>query len=121
MPLSTVRVLIVDDYEPLRYLKSILLRRAGAVACEAKCGQEALQMLQTERLDLALLDFNLPDMSAKELSERMRTDPATSGLPVIYTSASDRPTQLDLDDLFFQEPFDTTELIDAIRRLVWSS
>ena len=61
-------------------------------------------MLQTERLDLALLDFNLPDMSAKELSERMRADPATSGVPVIYTSASDRPSQLDPDDVFFQEP-----------------
>ncbi len=61
MPLSALHVLIVDDYEPLRSLKAIFLRRAGAVVCEAKCGQEALQMLRTERPDLALLDINLPD------------------------------------------------------------
>ena len=76
MPLSTVRVLTVDDYEPLRYLKSILLRRAGAVVCEAKCGEEALQMLRTERPDLALLDINLPDMSAKELSRENARRPS---------------------------------------------
>ena len=118
MPLPTVRVLIVDDYESLRYLKSILLRRAGAVVCEAKCGQEALQMLQTERPDLALLDINLPDMSAKELSEKMRADPATSAVPVIYTSASDRPSQLEPGDVFFQEPLDVSALINAIRESV---
>ena len=118
MPLSTVRILIVDDYQPLRYLKSILLRRAGAVVCEAECGQEALRMLQTERPDVALLDINLPDMLAKELSARMRADPATSGVPVIYTSASDRPSHLEPDDVFFQEPLVIPELIDAIRKLV---
>jgi CheY-like chemotaxis protein len=121
MPLSTVRVLIVDDYEPLRDLKAILLRRAGAVVCEAKCGQEALQMLRTERPNLALLDINLPDMSAKELSKRMRTDPATSAVRVIYTSASERPSQLESDDVFFQEPLVIPELVDAIRKLVRSS
>ena len=121
MPLSTVRVLIVDDYEPLRYLKSILLRRAGAVVCEANCGEEALQMLRTERPDLALLDINLPDMSAKELSERMRADPVTAAVAVIYTSASERPSQLEPDDVFFQEPLVIPELVDAIRQLVRSS
>jgi CheY-like chemotaxis protein len=115
MPLSTVCILVVDDYEPLRFLKMTLLRRVGAVVCEAKCGREALKMLETERLDLALLDFNLPDMSAKELCQKMRENPATSALPVIYTSASDRPTPLDPDDVFFQEPFDLAELVAAIK------
>jgi CheY-like chemotaxis protein len=73
-------------------------------------------MLQTERLDLALLDVNLPDMPAKELSEKMRADPATSAVPVIYTSVSDRPSQLEPDDVFFQEPFDVSALISAIRK-----
>ena len=118
MPLSTVRVLIVDDFESLRHLKSILLRKAGAVVCEAECGQEALRMLQTERPDLALLDVNLPDMSAKELSASMRADPAISAVPVIYTSASERPDQLEPDDVFFQEPLVVPELVDAIRKLV---
>jgi CheY-like chemotaxis protein len=115
MPLSTLCVLVVDDYEPLRYLKATLLRRVGAVVREAKCGREALTMLETEQLDLALLDFNLPDMSAKELCQRMRDNPAIPALPVIYTSASDRPDPLDPDDVFFQEPFDLGDLVAAIK------
>jgi CheY-like chemotaxis protein len=114
MMLSTVRVLVVDDYEPLRFLKATLLRRAGAIVQEANCGQEALKMLETERPDLALLDFNLPDMSAKELGRRMRENPATSALPVIFTSASDRPPLLGPGEVFFQEPFDLKELVAAI-------
>jgi CheY-like chemotaxis protein len=88
MPLSTVCIMVVDDYEPLRYLKATLLRKAGTVVCEAKCGREALRMLE---------------------------NPATSALPVIYTSASDRPAPLDPDDVSFQEPFDLRDLIAAIK------
>ena len=45
----------------------------------------------------------------------MRENPATSALPVIYTSASDRPDPLEADDVFFQEPFDLGELVAAIK------
>jgi CheY-like chemotaxis protein len=118
MPLSNLCVLIVDDYEPLAYLKAILLRRAGAVVREAHNARDALKIVQTERIDLALLDVNLPDMSGKELSERMRADPATSSVPVVFTSASDRPTLLGPDDVFFQEPLDTAALFEAIDKMV---
>ena len=114
MPLATLTVLVVDDYEPLRFLKATLLRRVGAIVHEANCGQEALRVLETERPDLALLDFNLPDMSAKELGRRLRENPATAALPVIFTSASDRPHLLGPEDVFFQEPFDLEELVAAI-------
>ena len=118
---STVCILVVDDYEPLRYLKATLLRRAGATVREADCGRTALRMLETERPDVALLDFNLPDMSAKELCRRVRENPATSALPVIFTSASDRPAPLDPGDVFFQEPFNLQDLVAAIRTSIGQS
>jgi CheY-like chemotaxis protein len=118
MPLSNLCVLVVDDYEPLSYLKAILLRRAGAVVREAHNARDALRILQTERIDLALVDINLPDLSGKELREKMRADPATSAVPVIFTSASDRPTLLGPDDVFFQEPLDTAALFEAIDKMV---
>ncbi len=118
MPLSNVRILLVDDFEPLRHLKSLLLRKAGALVFEAKNGREALRCLETERLDLALLDINLPDMSAMELSEANRADGETASLPVIYTSVSERPDRLDPTAVFFQEPIDKAELVAAILKLV---
>jgi CheY-like chemotaxis protein len=118
MPLSTLRILLVDDYEPMRELKKILLRRMGPVVIEAQSGREALKILETEPLDLAILDINLPDMSAIELSEAIQPSGGTAPLPVIYTSASERPHHLDPGAVFFQEPLDKTELATAILKLV---
>ena len=115
--LSALRIMVVDDYEPLRYLKTILLRRGGARVVEAKSGREALQILELEPIDLAVLDINLPDMSAIELGEAMRADAETALIPVIYTSASERPAGLAPDAVFFQEPIDRAELTRTILHL----
>ncbi len=117
MRLSALRILLVDDYEPLRYLKTILLQRAGAVVLEARTGQEALQILQTQTPDVALLDINLPDMSALKLGELMHEDSRLAAIPLIYTSASDRPERLASDAVFFQEPIDKTELVETVHRM----
>jgi CheY-like chemotaxis protein len=117
MALSALRILVVDDYEPLRYLKTIMLRRGGATVVEAKSGREALQILGVVPIDMAVLDINLPDMSAIELGEAMRADAETALIPVIYTSASERPTGLAPDAAFFQEPIDRGELTRTILRL----
>ncbi len=118
MPLSTLRILLVDDFEPLRYLKSLQLRKTGALILEAKTGREALKILETQAVDVALLDINLPDMSAIELGETMLADKAMSGIPVIYTSASDRPEKLSQDAVFFQEPIEQAELVRTIKRML---
>ena len=117
MALLALRILVVDDYEPLRYLKAILLRRSGATVIEAKSGREALKILEVEPVDLAVLDINLPDMSAIELGEAMRADAETASIPVIYTSASERPVGLAPNAVFFQEPIDRVELTRTILQL----
>jgi CheY-like chemotaxis protein len=118
MPLSTLRILLVDDYEPMRELKKILLRRAGTVVLEARNGREALRILETEPLDMAILDINLPDMSAMELGKAIQANGEASSLPLIYTSASERPPHLNPDAVFFQEPLDGKQLVAAVLTLV---
>jgi CheY-like chemotaxis protein len=118
MPLSKLRILVVDDYEPIRFLKARLLRKSGAEVLEAKSGAEALKILETEKIDLAVLDINLPDMSAMQLRDLLRAAPATASLPLIYTSASERHSELDAGEVFFQELIDANVLNDAIRKLV---
>jgi CheY-like chemotaxis protein len=115
---STLRILVVDDYEPLRYLKARLLREAGAIILEASTGAETLRLLAAEGADLVLIDVNLPDMSGVELRNRMRSNPATAAIPVIYTSASERPPHLNAGEVFVQEPIDAKGLIDVIEHQV---
>jgi CheY-like chemotaxis protein len=118
MPLSKLRILIVDDYPPLRELKAIRLGRAGAVILEAGTGEEALHILATEEVDLVLIDLNLPGMSGQELRSRIRADLATSAVPMILTSVSERPQDIDASELYFQAPLDMKKLVEAIQKAV---
>src|ERR1035438_9768848 len=85
------RVLVVDDCEPLRYLKTQYLLEAGFHVSQADTGRAALRSIETERPDLVLLDVNLPDMHGSEVCREVKT---RWDLPVIYTSSVDVPAEL---------------------------
>jgi CheY-like chemotaxis protein len=85
------RVLVVDDCEPLRYLKTQYLLEAGFHVSQADTGRAALRSIETERPDLVLLDVNLPDMHGSEVCREVKT---RWDLLVIYTSSVDIPAEL---------------------------
>ena len=117
MSLSGLRILVVDDYEALRFLKSLLLNKTGAEVLEAGTGAEACRVAATEKIDLVLMDINLPDMSGPEAVRVMLAAPASSNVKVIYTSASELGRELEPNEVFLQEPLDRQLLADAIRKL----
>ena len=81
-------VLIVDDNTAFRAAARRLLERGGfVVVAEAGNGNEAVQQATTHRLDVALVDVQLPDFDGFEVAERLhRLEPA---LQVILTSSLD--------------------------------
>jgi CheY-like chemotaxis protein len=118
MPLRSLRILLVDDYEPLRFLKARLLLKGGAEVLEARDGAQACRILESQPVDLALLDINLPDMPGTEIARIIRECPATSAVRVIFTSASELKQKLEPGELFLQEPIDARTLYDNIRKSV---
>lgn len=60
------RILIVDDDEATRYVKSHLLRRQGYQIYEANCGRDALALAESRGPGLVLLDVKLPDADGIE-------------------------------------------------------
>ncbi|MET0962708.1 MAG: response regulator transcription factor [Noviherbaspirillum sp.] len=81
-----IRVLIVDDHLIARNGVRLMLSTADDidVVAEAETAQEAMQLVQTERLDVALLDIALPDKSGLELLKSIRA--AKPGLAVLMLS-----------------------------------
>jgi len=55
----------------------------------ASDGQTGLALAQTEKIDLVLLDINMPEMDGYEVCARLKSDPATENIPVIFVTARD--------------------------------
>jgi DNA-binding response OmpR family regulator len=84
---SVGTILNVDDDELGRFALTHLLRGAGFRVREAGTGGEALLLL-AEKPDLILLDVHLPDANGFDLCRRIKGDPATAAIPVIFLSAA---------------------------------
>ena len=96
-PLLSMRVLIVEDDEDLRtILKLILKRRFGFEVIEARSAELGIELAQSGKPDLILMDVMLPRMSGLEAISILRADPETQSIPIIVIS--DRAWQSDVQE-----------------------
>ncbi|PKH37221.1 adenylate cyclase [Nocardioides alpinus] len=114
-------VLAVDDQpQNLRLLDAVLSPR-GYHVLTAAGGQEALDLLLSENVDVVLLDVQMPGMDGCEVCRRIRRDPRTAFLPVVMITAGAAAQRLEgleagADD-FITKPFDQAELLARVRSL----
>ena len=82
-------VLAVDDTpENLLVVKGILVPEYTIKV--APSGEIALKIAQSQAVDLILLDIMMPDMDGYEVCRRLKNDPATAAIPVIFLTAKDQ-------------------------------
>jgi|LNFM01.1.fsa_nt_gb CheY-like chemotaxis protein len=81
------RVLVVDDSATIRRLVRSILEEAGYEISSAPDGQAALDLLQRESFDAALLDFVMPRLNGYQLAQAIRAMPALRTLPLVLMSA----------------------------------
>ncbi len=82
-------VLIVDDSNTMRKIVSRALRQAGidfSEILEAGDGQEALDVLAANKVDVVLSDINMPNMTGLEFLKAKSEDDAIKDIPVIMIS-----------------------------------
>jgi len=77
------KILVADDETHILHVVSLKLRNAGFNVLTARDGQEALELAQSELPDLIITDYHMPQLSGLELCQRLKQDPATSGIPAI--------------------------------------
>ncbi len=69
-----MRALVIDDSKSIRSILSKILVEIGFTVEEASNGLEALDVIQKEKVDLALVDWNMPDMNGFEFIQEVRKD-----------------------------------------------
>jgi len=84
----TGTILLADDSALDRHLFTQLLQRYGHTVHAVADGAQALAALDSLQPDLVLLDIRMPDMSGLELCAKLKADPATRDIPVIFISAA---------------------------------
>ncbi|MGZ6672576.1 MAG: response regulator, partial [Solirubrobacteraceae bacterium] len=81
-------ILVVDDLEQnIRLLEAVLAPRGYAVVT-ARSGDEALERVRAEPVDLVLLDIVMPGMDGYEVCRTLRAGEATEFLPIVMITAS---------------------------------
>jgi len=115
--MNQATVLIVDDEPQIRRVLSTMLTSHGYPVIEARSGDEALDKIRHEKVELILLDFNLPGRSGIETCAEIRR---SSDVPVIMltvrNSERDKVEALDAGaDDYVVKPFGAEELMARVR------
>ncbi len=114
-------VLIVEDEEGVREVEHRILANNGIATLLSSNGKHALEIAQTHRPDLILLDLMMPGMSGQEVLHALKANPATQHIPVIVVSARsswhtvEESYSLGAID-FLTKPFEYQELLSRVRR-----
>lgn len=83
------RILIVDDEQDIRDLIKERLMHSNYDVSTAENGEDALSKIAAEIPDLILLDIAMPKMDGYSMCHKIRHDPKTQDIPVIFFSCKD--------------------------------
>lgn len=116
------RILVVDDEEDICAILKFNLSKEGYEVVTANSAEEALT-LDIASFNLLLLDVMMGGISGFELTHRLKADPATAGVPVIFITARDTEDDavegLDIGaDDYISKPFSIREVVSRVKAVL---
>lgn len=88
------RILIVDDVETNRFILRDIITEMNYQPILTENGMQALKMLQFANPQLVILDIAMPGMDGYEVCEKIKANPLTRDIPIIFISAYDHPEDI---------------------------
>ena len=117
------RVLIVDDERTLARVIGIRFSAAGFEVDTAFSGVSGIASATANRPAAIVLDVRMPDLTGFEVLERLRSDPRTASIPVVFLSAnvqdSARAAAMAAGAVaYLTKPYDPAEVIAVVTRAI---
>jgi DNA-binding response OmpR family regulator len=112
------KILVVDDEEEIRGLLGSFLEGQGYQVILASDGNEALDLVETENVQVIILDIKLPGLNGIEVCKSLKAQEKTRSIPVIIITGFGDNKLLALDvgaDDFVNKPFDMADLLIRVR------
>ncbi len=111
--------MVVDDHPDLVEILRITLESKGFNVRCAYSGKELLAVLEKEKPDLILLDIMMPQMDGLEVLTRLKENPDTASIPVIFLTAKGQPEDVIKGyergaEYYITKPFKLTQVLDGI-------
>jgi len=120
-------VLYIED-DPVNFtlVERILEFRPALTLMHARTGNDGVELAQSYRPKLILLDLNLPDIHGSEVLRRLQNEPVTAQVPVVVLSADATPSQIERlltagARNYLTKPFDIDPFLAVIDEMVASN
>lgn len=109
------KILVVDDdEEDLDAIRTVLEKEKYIVAT-AESGQQALDLLDSARFDLFLIDVKMPELSGNELLELIKKKINYHAKMVFISIVPEKEVYTDGAEGFIQKPFNPRDLLEKVR------
>ncbi|MDD3804544.1 MAG: response regulator [bacterium] len=114
-------LLIVDDDIFLVDIMAFTLKQSGFEIIKAHNGQEAIDIISKEHIDLVLTDIMMPVMDGFELAANLRKNDSTKSIPIIFLTAKsnvedkNKGFNIGIND-YVVKPFNLKDLVSRINK-----
>ena len=118
------KILVVDDERSILEMLKYCLEHEGHIVLTAETGEMAKNWIKEVKLDLAIVDLGLPDMSGIQVCEFIKEDPKTRSTPIIIlTGNTSNEARIKGNlcanaDLFLNKPIEIADLRTAVATIL---
>ncbi|HWM48420.1 MAG TPA: response regulator [Xanthobacteraceae bacterium] len=119
----TKRILTIDDSKTIRDMLRMTLAGAGFEVLQAVDGQDGVEVMDREKVDLVITDINMPRMNGYEVVRHLRGNPNHKSLPIlVLTTESDSDKKNLAREAgatgWMVKPFDPDRLVETVRKVI---
>jgi DNA-binding response OmpR family regulator len=118
-----MKLLLVEDDPDVQLVARAALKRAGFTVSVADNGTAALEAVREDPPAVVLLDWMMPDMEGPDVCQRIKDDPSTRHIPVIFMTARSQQSEIARGLAvgaagYIVKPFDALHLGQQVRDLL---